>query len=425
MPKITKRVVDALRPDGGGAEVFKWDTEMRGFGVRIMPSGTASYFVQYRTPEGRTRRMTIGRVGTLTPDEARKLAREKLGYVASGGDPSTERRAVRKAMTVSELCDRYIKDAKGRVKDSTLAMDKSRIESHVKPLIGKLSVRGLTATDIERLKVDIIAGKTAKPRKNGRGGIVTGGRGVAARTLGMLGTIFEYARYPLKLIKENPARGLKKPSDGRQRRFLSMEEIAKLGAVMRQADTMGPNDSGVTAIRLLVMTGLRRMEALALPRDWIDVRTQCIRFRDSKSGAQLRPIGADAMELLKAFPVRDGCPWVFPAKRGKGHYVGVPKVLKRLCAKAGLEGVTVHVLRHSFAAAAAEMGFSELTIAGLLGHSAPGVTARYAHIPDLALIAAADRVCARITAVLNGHGSSWDGTTAAECATPNTVEQKI
>src|SRR5262249_36553165 len=165
MPKITKRLIDTLRPDGGGAEVFKWDTEMRGFGVRIMPSGTASYFVQYRTPEGRTRRMIIGRVGTLTPDEARKLAREKLGYVASGGDPSTDGRVVRKASTVRELCDCYIKDAKGRVKDSTLAMDKSRIESHVKPLIGKLSVRSLTATDIERLKVDIIAGKTAKPRK--------------------------------------------------------------------------------------------------------------------------------------------------------------------------------------------------------------------------------------------------------------------
>src|SRR2546428_363098 len=106
-------------------------------------------------------------------------------------------------------------------------------------------------------------------QRNGRGGAVTGGRGVAARTLGMLGTILEYARHPLKLIKENPARGLKKPSEGRQRRFLSLEEIAKLGTVMRQGDTIGANDSGVAAIRLLLMTGLRRMEALTLPRDWI------------------------------------------------------------------------------------------------------------------------------------------------------------
>ncbi len=305
MPKITKRVVDALRPDAG-AEVFKWDSEMRGFGVRIMPSGVTSYLIQYRTPEGRTRRMVIGRVGTLTPDEARKVAREKLIAAANGADPSTERRAVRKAMTVSELCDQYVADAKGRIKDSTLAMDKSRIETHVKPLIGKLTVRSLTANDIERLKSDIMAGKTAKPRKDGRGGTVTGGRGVAARTMGMLGTILEYARHPLKLIKENPARGLKKPSEGRQRRFLSMEEIAKLGVILRQADTMGENDSGVTAIRLLLMTGLRRIEALALHRDWIDVRTQCIRFPDTKSGAQLCDRAAQSLAragwLFLGFP---------------------------------------------------------------------------------------------------------------------------
>jgi integrase len=403
MPKITKRLIDTLRPDPGGAEVFKWDSEMRGFGVRIMPSGVASYHIQYRTPEGRTRRMVIGKVGTLTPDEARKLARDKLAAAWNGADPSAERHTVRKAMTVGELCDRYLSDAKGRIKDSTLAMDKSRIETHVKPLIGRLTVRSLTATDIERLKADIIAGKTAKPRRDGRGGVATGGQGVAARTMGMLGTILEYARQSLKLIKENPARGLKKPSDGKQCRFLTMEEIAALGKAMRETEATGESSTGIAAICLLLMTGLRRMEALALPRDWIDARNRCIRFQDTKTGAQVRPIGTQAFQLLETLPLRKGCPWVFPAGRGNGHYVGVPKVLKRLCTKIGLKGVTVHVLRHSFAAAAAEMGFSELTIAGLLGHSVPGVTARYAHIPDSALAAAADRVCARIAAALEGR----------------------
>jgi Arm DNA-binding domain len=131
MPKITKRLIDTLRPDANGAEVFRWDSELRGFGVRIMPSGVASYHIQYRTPEGRTRRMAIGRVGTLTPDEARRSARERLSAAANGSDPSTERRAVRNAMTVSELCDRYLAHAKGQIKGSTLAMDKSRIETHV------------------------------------------------------------------------------------------------------------------------------------------------------------------------------------------------------------------------------------------------------------------------------------------------------
>jgi integrase len=409
MPKITKRVVDALRSDPSGAEVFAWDNELRGFGVRLMPSGVASYLVQYRTSEGRTRRLVIGKVGTLTPDEARKLARDSLASARKGEDPSAERHAVRKAMTVSELCDRYLNDAEGRIKASTWAMDKSRIETHVKPLIGRLPVRALTAADIEGMKVDIMSGRTAKPwKREGRGGVTTGGRSVASRTVGMLGTILEFARH-LRLIKENPARGVKKPTGGKQQRFLTLDEIALLGKSMHEAEATGESTTGLSAIRLLLMTGLRRMEALALPRAWVDARTRCIRFADTKSGAQLRPIGADAMKLLEVLPEREGCPWVFPAERGDGHYVGLPKVLKRVCAKVGLQGVTVHVLRHSFASVAAEMGFSELTIAGLLGHSVPGVTARYAHVPDAALAAAADRVCAQISTALDVKRDAMTG----------------
>jgi len=409
MPKITKRVVDALRPDRSGKDVFRWDAgdgALKGFGIRMKPSGAASYLVQYRNKEGRTRRLVIGKVGTLTPDEARTVAGDALKAATMGGDPSAERHSVRGAITVSDLCDLYLAEAKNRIKASTLAMDRSRIETHVKPLIGRFTVRSLTAADIERMKSNIIAGKTARPRKKeGRGGIATGGSGVAARTLGMTVTILEYAKR-LKLIKDNPARGVKKPPDRKQRRFLTLEEIAKLGGQMRDAEAAGENATALAAIRLLLLTGLRRMEALKLPRAWVDRRTRCIRFEDTKSGAQLRPIGAEAVKLIEAQPVRDGCSWVFPASHGDGHFVGLPKVLERICANAELEDVTVHVLRHSFAASAAEMGFSELTIAGLLGHSVPGITARYAHVPDAALVAAADRVATRIASSLDGRAEA-------------------
>ena len=409
MPKITKRVVDALRPDDGGKDIFQWDAgdgALKGFGIRMKPSGAASYLVQYRNKEGRTRRLVIGKVGTLTPDEARTLASDALKAAAKGGDPSADRHAVRGAITVSNLCDLYLADAKSHIKASTLAMDKSRIETHVKPLIGRFTVRSLTAADIERMKADIIAGKTAKPRKKqGRGGIATGGPSAAARTLGMTATILEYAKR-LKLIKDNPARGVNKPPDRKQRRFLTLKEITKLGEKMREAEAAGENATALAAIRLLLLTGLRRMEALGLPRAWVDGHSRCIRFEDTKSGAQLRPIGAEAVKLIDMQPVDDDCPWVFPASHGDGHFVGLPKVLNRICASAGLEGVTLHVLRHSFAATAAEMGFSELTIAGLLGHSVPGVTARYAHVPDLALVAAADRVATRIASALDGKAEA-------------------
>lgn len=406
MPKITKRYVGTLKPDPGGKDVFAWDSgdgALKGFGIRVKPSAVASYFVQYRNKEGRTRRLALGRVGTLTPDEARTLASDALKAVAKGSDPSAERHAVRGAITVSELCDLYTADAKGRIKASTLAMDKSRIETHVKPLIGRLTIRSLTTTDIERMQAAIVAGKTAKPRQEkGRSGLATGGPGVAARTVGMLGTILEFAKKTLKLIKENPARGVRRPTGGRQRRYLTVEEIAALGKAMRKGEANGENETAMAVVRLLLLTGLRRMEALSLKGAWVDGRARCIRFPDTKSGPQLRPIGTDAVKLLDNWLASEDCPWTFPADRGDSHFVGLPKALDRLCAGAGLEGVTVHVLRHTFAAVAAEMGFSELTIAGLLGHSVPGVTARYAHVPDSALAAAADRVSARITAALDG-----------------------
>ena len=397
MPKLTKRLIDDLRPIPGKPDTYAWDSELRGFGVRIMPTGLATYVVKYRNAEGRQRKLALGRVGTLTPDEARAQARGKLADVARGGDPSAERHAIRKAITVGELCDLYLNDAKPRVKASTLAMDHSRIMTHVKPLLGRHVVVALTSEDVARFQSSIVAGKTAKPRA-GRGGVATGGKGVAARTVGMLGTILEFAR-KRKIIKENPARGVERVPDGKQRHFLNLDDIRVLGKVMR--DAVGEPPTGLTAIRLLLLTGCRRMEVLSLPWAWVDARSKCFRLGDSKSGAQLRPIGRAAIDLLASLPRQDGTPWVLPAERGEGHFVGLPRVLARISEKAGLSGVTPHVLRHSFAAAAAEMGFSELTIAGLLGHSVSGVTARYAHVPDSALVAAADRVSARIADALD------------------------
>jgi integrase len=221
----------------------------------------------------------------------------------------------------------------------------------------------------------------------------------------MLGSILEFAKQH-GVISENPARGVRRFPDNKRRRFLSFDEITTLGKVIREAERNGENRTGIAAIRALLLTGCRRNEVLALPWAWLDPKARCIRFEDTKSGAQLRPIGATAASYMASQPHRKGSPWVFPAKQGDGHLIGLPRVLGRLCASAGLKNVTIHTLRHSFAATAAELGFSELTIAGLLGHSVPGVTARYAHVPDSALLAAADRVSARIWAALDGRGEA-------------------
>ncbi|MFN4140542.1 tyrosine-type recombinase/integrase [Aestuariivirga sp.] len=399
MPKITKRLVDGLRPPPDGRELQVWDSEIKGFGLRLMPSGVGSYFVFYRNAEGRQRKLTLGRVGALTPDEARDLARLRLSEKLRGGDPSAERRKVRSSITVAELCDRYLEYSRHRVKVSTHKMDVSRIERHVKPLIGHHRVASLTAEDVLRMQSDIIAGKTGAPRA-GRGGRTTGGKAAAGRTVGMLGSILEYARQ-LKLVTENVARGVKKPPEGKVTRFLSFGEIARLGAAIRNAREVEGNASGLAAVEFLLMTGCRRMEALALPVEWVDASAKCLRLQDSKSGYQVRPIGAPALSVIASVEHRNG--WVFPAVRGEGHFVGLPKVLGRLCRSAGIEPISPHVLRHTFASVAAGMSYSELTIAGLLGHSRGGITARYSHVPDAALVSAADAVAQRIRLALNGQ----------------------
>jgi integrase len=190
----------------------------------------------------------------------------------------------------------------------------------------------------------------------------------------------------------NPARGILKFEQQKRRRFLSDEEIQALGRALTEAEHKAGNPVACASIRFLLLTGFRKMEALSLKWTDIDAKRRCIYLQDSKSGAQIRAIGPAAVRILDAQARIEGIPWVFPAAVGTGHAIGVPKVLARICARAKIEGVTLHTLRHSFASVAAELGYSELTIAGLLGHAVQGVTARYSHLPDAALLGAADKV---------------------------------
>jgi integrase len=413
--KLTKRVVDALKapePSRVGVKVrehFAWDRELRGFGVQVMPSGLKSFVIQYRAPDGRARRVVIGRYGLMTVEEARKLAHEKLVAASKGLDPVAEEAKAAGLLTVGEVCDWYIAEAEaGRIlgrrrrpiKASTLAMDRSRIESHLKPLLGRRPIRSLKLGDIEGAQADIAAGKTSKPRVGSRGGATTGGEGVAARTMSTLHAIFEHA-VRLGLIETNPARGVRRLASTPRERRLSRAEIERLGKTLQAAAEAGEHPTGLAAIRFLLLTGFRRMEGLGLERAWLDEEEGAIRFPDTKSGAQTRVIGQAAVDLLMAQPQTKSS-FFFPADWGDGHFIGVVRVLDRVCGMARLADVTPHTLRHTFASLAGDLGFSELTIAALLGHAARGVTQRYIHI-DEAVQMAADRVAGEMSDILDGR----------------------
>jgi integrase len=339
------------------------------------------------------------------------------GHIADGKDPVTDRNAERSAVTVAQLCDEYLEAGKGRIKASTLAVDKSRIERHVKPLLGSNAVAGLTAADMEKFLRDVMAGKGVKeaPKPAGkkvkrpRGGVATGGPAVASRALGMLGTILERAVRD-GILAKNLARGIKRPKDQKTKPAVSFDKVRALGAALRaEAEEDAATESkeakiGRDAIRTLLLTGFRRMEALQLTWDLIDAPAHCVRFRDTKSGKQMRAIGRSALDHFASIKSKTAEPtdFVFPGSSKAGHLVGLPKMWKRVAGRAKLKGVTLHGLRHWFASAATELGYSDLIIGALLGHAKKGITGRYATAPDPALVAASDRISTALALALDG-----------------------
>ncbi len=346
--------------------------------------------------------MVLGRYGAFSVDDARRWAMEKMVEVYKGDDPLQDKLSKREGLTIAELCEWYLTEARaGRIlgrmrrpiKESTLDMDESRIRTHILPLIGNRKVDGLRRGDIEKLQADIIAGKTAKLR-NGRGGHTTGGPGVGARAVGTIHSIFEHA-IRFDLVEKNPARGVRRHADNKRQRRLSTDEIRQFGQALRDAEGT-EHPVALEAIRFALLTGFRRLEVLSLEHSWVDCDSSVVRFPQTKTGAQVRVVGEPALDIVRKMRLQSDSHYVFEAAVGEGHFVGVPRVIKRITDKLGWDDVTMHVLRHTFASVAGDLGYSELTIRAMLGHSSRGVTQRYVHIDDPLRTAAgrtADQLC--------------------------------
>ena len=396
-----------------------WDSAVAGFAARRQQGDAVAYILKSRTSEGRQRWHTIGRHGApWTPDTARKEAQRLLGEVAKGADPAAEKQAKRKAETVAELCDSYFADAEaGRLltrrrtakKASTLATDSGRLATHVIPLLGRMKVAAVTREDIEQFMYDVAEGKTATRAPSGKkGGVshVRGGMGTASRTVGLLGAIFSYA-VKHRMRTDNPVHGVMRPADGRRERRLSDDEYGALGEALREATARNIWPAAIAAARFLALTGWRSGEALGLRWAEIDLPRRTAKLVDTKTGGSVRPLSHAGCEVLRDLP-RMGGELVFPPTRGDGRMGGFRKLWDRIAKLGALPAdVTPHVLRHSFASLAGDMGFSELTIAALIGHKGHSITSRYVHAADSVLLAAADAV-ARRTAELMGDARSAD-----------------
>lgn len=412
MPKLTKKIVDAGEPQE--RPFFIWCSDLPGFGVRVFPSGKRIYYADYRNRAGARKRMSIGHHGKLTTEEARRLAMITLGDVLKGEDPAEERATRRSSITVAELCTSYLAAAdrglitgKGGLpkKASTIYTDRGRIERHIVPLLGKKLVKDIVRADVTKFMRDVATGKTATVVKTAklRGkAVVEGGTGAAARTVGLLGSIMTFA-VGEGVIDSSPVTGVKRPADKRRERRLTAAEYRKLGEVLETAGDEGELAQAVQGTWLLALTGCRLSEIVGLKHGEVDEPGGCFRLEDSKEGASVRPIGRPAFEVLATTERREGNGYVLPAARGgEGPYGSLDGGLARLMKAAKLAGVTAHVLRHSFASVAGDLGFTESTIGAMLGHAGGSVTSRYIHHLDSVLVAAADKVAREIHRQMSG-----------------------
>jgi integrase len=410
MAKINKRTVDAA--EGRENDYVIWDDELPGFGLRVFKSGKRSYVIQYRA-NGRSRRFTIGLHGKWTPETARREAKALFGRIACGDDPAEQKQLDLQAITVKELCDLYITDldaglilGKGErpKKARTIVTDKGRIKRHIVPLIGHRRVKDLTKADITRAMKDITIGKTrlvAKTEKLRGKSIVRGGAGTAKRTIGLLGGILSYA-IDAGIIEQNPAWGIRKPKDRVRDRRLSEAEYRILGGMLRKAAEDESCTMSVDIIRQLAMTGCRRSEILKLKRTEVDAASSALRLVDSKEGASVRPIGLPVVELFERLEQSGTGTYVFPGRDEDTVFGNFTRRWKQIFDDSPLADITPHVLRHSFASIANDLGFTEVTIAALVGHAKGSMTSKYIHTLDTALIMAADTIAGYIHGLLDG-----------------------
>lgn len=405
--RINARHVGALKP----GEVV-WDTAVTGLGARRQ-AGPVSYVLRYRTQQGRQRTYTIGRHGSpWTPEMARAEALRLLSKIVQGGDPSADKQARRGAIAVADLCENYLADAaSGRLltrrrvpkASSTISTDRSRVEAHIKPLLGHLPVAAVTRDDVERAMHAISEGKTRRRVKlNKRYALsnVRGGRGAASRTIALFGAIMTYA-IKQGLRTDNPVHGVMRPADGRRERRLRDEEYAALGIGLHAAKDADDWAPALAAIRFLTIAGWRRGEALTLRWSEVDLARRTAHLASTKTGSSTRALSERTCTILRTMPRGE---FVFQAPGGDTPMTGFARVWRRVVHRLGglPKDVTPHVLRHSFASLAADLGHADETIAALLGHKGHSITRRYIHSADAVLLAAADVVANKATTLMAG-----------------------
>lgn len=409
--KISKRSVDALEwGPQGPPQQFLWDTALSGFGVYVLASGQKTYVCQFRQ-DGRSQRVKIGAHGHITPEQARAEAKRILGRVAHGEDPTAEKRERRAARTVNALADEFLADHIEPLRKRNTATEYRRIvDLHIRPRLGRAIMRDLKRADLAALRADL---RDAPAMAN--------------KALAVFGSLWAHAAKTGHVDADaNPVRGIERYREQARERFLTVDELSRVGEALRLAETEGlpwavdetkatskhaPKESNrrrildpfaVAALRLLLLTGARLREILDAQWPQVDFERGILFLPDSKTGKKPVYLSAAAQSVLASLPRIEGNPHIIAGAKGGAPRSDLKKPWAAVCAAADLEGVRLHDLRHSFASFGAGASLGLPIIGKLLGHSQASTTARYAHLDQEPLRRAVDTIGATIAAALEG-----------------------
>ena len=368
---ISKRTVDGLAVEGKDA-VF-WDRELAGFGVRVYPSGRKIYVVQSRGPGG-SKRITLGRHGELTVEQARKEAVAVIDRIKRGENPVAA--PPEPAFTVADLAQRYLETHVAvNCNAHTAGIYRGSLDNHILPALGTMPIGSVGRPEASALHF----GLRDTPR-------------AANRALMVLSKMFSLAEdWGLAPAGGNPCRFVRKYKEGMRERFLTPDEYRRLGRALCALDAGGPLPArAAAALRLLMLTGCRLTEILTLRWDDVDRKARELRLRDAKTGTRMVPLTPTAAAVLAGIVRVPRSPWVFPGVTPDKHLSQLSSYWRHARGLCGLEDVRIHDLRHSFASRALAIGESLNMIGRLLGHTDVASTARYAHlVRDAEKVAAA------------------------------------
>lgn len=400
MMNLNKRSVDGLAPKA--KRYFVWDSGLKGFGVRVEPSGRKTFLCRYRHG-GARRQYLLGVFGTVTVEEARQEARRVLSASTLGKDVAQSRYEARRAIRFGELVEVFLAEHVSKLKSGTYLEYQSAFRTHAIPALGRTPADAVTTAELNRLHLSMSSHRARANRVNS-----------------YIRSLFSWAgRHGYVARDFNPARYVKPYKEEGRERYLSSEELTRLGEVLRRAETSGlpwvtkvegprskhlakPENQVIrypaevtNAVRLLLFSGCRLREILNLRWSEVDLERGLLHLSDSKTGRKTVVLNTAAIDILKAMPRADIN--VVPSERKGEPRHDLKRPWDHIRAAACLNDVRLHDLRHTHASFGVASGLSLPIIGRLLGHSSPLTTARYAHLADDPIRKASDLIGAKLS----------------------------